>query len=453
MKPMSSLKLRLLIAGGYLIVITLAIAGLGIILLFEWQLERQVVDDLEVHINQIVAGLEHDDKGELRLQDLPTDPRFAQPYTGLYWQVTDMTGKPILRSRSLWTDIIVLPASSDGGLVVHRALAGGPRNHELLVLEGKIELPQGFDPAVVRVAIGFDRTWIDARLDIFVSEVLKYLGILALVLIVGGYLQVAFGLKPVMRVRDELAFIRSGKRERLSDTYPEELQPLADELNDLLDAQARNLDRARARAGDLAHGFKTQLAVLGSEIRQLRESGDTEAAERIESVADTMQRQVEREVTRARANALALSRNLRTNVTPIIEKLTATLSRTPHGESIPMTIDAPKVLTVAMDQQDLLEVLGNILENAIKWAKSSVSVTARRVDSQIVVVVNDDGPGIPPEKREQVLQRGVRLDMRTPGSGLGLDIVSELVSAYSGRIRLDESGGGGLCVELSLPAA
>jgi signal transduction histidine kinase len=450
---MGSLKLRLWIAGGYLIVITLAIAGLGIVLLFEWQLERQVVDDLEVHVNQIVAGLENDEAGQLKLQSPPTDARFLQPYTGLYWQIADADDNVILKSRSLWTDTIKLPESTGGGLVVHRELAEGPRNNALLVLEGLIDLPAGFQPPAVRVAIGFDRTWIDARLNIFVSEVLKYLGILALVLIVGGYLQVAFGLKPVMRVRDELASIRSGKRQRLGDTYPEELQPLADELNDLLDAQDRNLDRARARAGDLAHGFKTQLAVLGSEIRQLRDAGDSEAAERIESVADTMQRQVEREVTRARANALALSRNLRTNIKPIIEKLSKTLSRTPRGECIPMTIDAPEMLNVAMDQQDLLEVLGNILENAIKWAETSVNITARRDGSEIVLDISDDGPGIPEEKREQVLQRGVRLDMRKPGSGLGLDIVSELVSAYSGRVRLDVSRSGGLAVQLTLPAA
>jgi len=450
---MGSLKLRLWIAGGYLIVITLAIAALGIVLLFEWQLERQVVDDMEVHINQIVAGLENGKDGNLQMRVQPTDPRFFQPYTGLYWQITDMQDNVLLRSRSLWTDEIRLPESSGEGLVVHRELIGGPRNNELLVLEGMIELPQGFNPQNVRIAIGFDRTWINARISVFVSEVLKYLGILALVLIVGGYLQVAFGLKPVMRVRSELANIRTGERERLSDNYPEELQPLADELNDMLDAQDRNLSRARSRAGDLAHGFKTQLAVLGSEIRSLQDSGDREVAERIESVADTMQRQVEREVTRARANALALSRNLRTNIKPIIEKLCATLSRTPRGESVKMSIDSPARLNVAMDQQDFLEVLGNVLENAMKWAESAVSVKVHRDGSEIIVNVSDDGPGIPEEKREQVLQRGVRLDMRTPGSGLGLDIFSELVSAYSGRIQLLEADEGGLNVKLTLPAA
>ncbi len=450
---MGSLKLRLWIAGGYLIVITLAIAGLGIVLLFEWQLERQVVDDMEVHINQIVAGLEQDDEGNLQLRQQPTDPRFFQPYTGLYWQIADVRDDVLLRSRSLWTDDIKLPENSQPGLIVHKSLTAGPRNHQLLVLEGLIRLPDGFQQKNVRIAIGFDRGWIEARLSIFVSEMLKYLGILALVLIVGGYLQVAFGLKPVMRIRDEIAKIRSGGRERLSDTYPEELQPLANELNDLLDAQDRTLDRARARAGDLAHGFKTQLAVLSSEIRHLKEAGDLDAAERIESVADTMQRQVEREVTRARANALALSRNLRTNITPVVEKLCQTLSRTPRGETIPVKLEAPEILTVAMDQQDILEVLGNILENAIKFADSTVTVIAKRDEAEIILTVSDDGPGIPVERREDVLQRGVRLDMRKPGSGLGLDIVSELVTAYNGNVRLDESDKGGLMVRLALPAA
>ncbi len=450
---MGSLKLRLWIAGGYLIVITLAIATTGIVLLFQWLLEQQAVEDMELQFSQLVAEMVVDQNGQLLLRQQPVDPHLSQIDSRLFWQISDAEGRVLLRSQTLTNDTIELPEHFGDGLNVHRALPGGPNESGLLVIEGFVPLPDGFDPHLVRVAIGYDRTLIDARLDVIVSIVLEYIGILALVLIVGGYLQVAFGLKPVMRIRNEIAQIRAGNRDQLNERYPEELQPLADELNGLLDAQQINLEKARSRAGDLAHGFKTQLAVLSSEIRNLREAGDHPSAERIEQVADAMQRQVEREVTRARANALALSRNIRTDIAPVIRKLQAALARTPRGEEIPVTIETPAELNVAMDQQDFLEVLGNVLENALKWAKSAVRISADRQQSEIVLNVSDDGPGIPDEKREQVLQRGVRLDMRTPGTGLGLDIVSELVTAYGGRIRLAESDEGGLLVELALPAA
>lgn len=450
---MSSLKLRLWIAGGYLIVITLAIATTGIVLLFQWLLEQQAVEDMELQLGQLVAEMVIDRNGQLQLRRRPVGPPLSQIDARLFWQISDADGKVLLRSHTLGDSSISLPRHSGDGLRVHRALLGGPQDSELLVIEGFVPLPAGFTPHLVRVAIGYDRTRIDARLSIIISVVLEYIGVLALVLIVGGYLQVAFGLKPVMRIRDEIARIRTGDRDRLSEQYPEELQPLADELNGLLDAQQINLDKARSRAGDLAHGFKTQLAVLSSEIRSLREAGHHASAERVEQVANTMRLQVEREVTHARANALALSRSIRTDIGPIIRKLQAALARTPRGEAIPVTIDAPSELNVAMDQQDFLEILGNVLENALKWATSTVTISADRRDSEIVLNVSDDGPGIPDEKRQQVLQRGVRLDMRMPGTGLGLDIVSELVAAYGGRIRLAESDQGGLLVELALPAA
>ncbi len=450
---MGSLKLRLWIAGGYLIVITLAIATTGIVLLFKWLLEQQAVEDMEQQFGQLVAEMVVNKDGQLQLRQDPVDPHLSQVDSRLFWQISDQKGQVLLRSQTLAENVIELPEHSGDGLNVHRALPGGPNESGLLVIEGYVPLPDGFNPHLVRVAIGYDRTLIDARLDAIVSVVLEYIGILALVLIVGGYLQVAFGLKPVMRIRDEIAHIRAGNRNQLSERYPEELQPLADELNGLLDAQQVNLDKARSRAGDLAHGFKTQLAVLSSEIRSLHEAGDHTSAERIEQVANAMQRQVEREVTRARANALALSRNIRTDIAPVIRKLQAALARTPRGEEIPVTIDTPDQLKVAMDQQDFLEVLGNVLENALKWAKSAVRISANLQRSEIILNVSDDGPGIPDEKREQVLQRGVRLDMRTPGTGLGLDIVSELVAAYGGRIRLAQSDQGGLLVELALPAA
>ena len=269
-------------------------------------------------------------------------------------------------------------------------------------------------------------------------------------MLAAAWLQVRVGLRPLEALRRGIGAIRSGARARLLDDYPDEVTPLVEEVNTLLDAQDKAIERARASAGDLAHGLKTPLTVLGADARLLRARGEAEIAQDIEELALTMRRRIERALAKAR---LRRSRLAATELAPLIERLASTIRKTPSGEPLSWEIEVPPELRVAVDRDDLAELLGNILENAAKWAKSRVRASARAGAATVTIRIDDDGPGIPEADRQAVLERGVRLDQATAGSGLGLAIAGDVLEACAGTLSLEENPFGGLRAVIALPSA
>jgi signal transduction histidine kinase len=446
-----SLRLRLFAAAAAAVVLALGIATIGLWLLFERHVERRVVLELESDLRQLVSGVARDADAALQVRQLPAEPRFLEPLSGIYWQIAQQPNGQVLRSRSLWDTTLDLPPDVLGDGEVHQHLVRGPGGERVLAVERSVELPASLGGGRIRVAVAVHHAEITAAARDFGADLLPALGVLALVLTAAAWAQVTVGLRPLDSVRRRLGAVRAGQVARLGTSFPDEVRPLAAEVDHLLEAQEEAIARARARAADLAHGLKTPLTVLASTAEDLRERGDGVMADEVASVADGMRRHVERELVRARAGlpARGVPPQL---ILPVIERVVGVLRRTPRGHDLEWQIELDEHLSAAIDAQDLAEMLGNLAENAAKWASFTIRFTGNSDGNEMVVAVEDDGPGIPDDAIGTALLRGGRLDEAQPGTGLGLAIVSDLVEAYGGSLTLGRSPLGGLRAAIRLPA-
>jgi signal transduction histidine kinase len=260
-------------------------------------------------------------------------------------------------------------------------------------------------------------------------------------------LQIRFGLRPLRAMRSALAEIRAGRSGRLPETFPAEVQPVVSELNDLLDHDAAKLERARTQAGNLAHALKNPLTVIRNEAREVEGERGAILRDQVAVVSN----HVERYLVRARAAGGVLG--VRTEVEGTIEDLRFSMNLLHRDRDLDIRVSGAGGLFFRGDAHDLEEMLGNLIDNACKWARTRVTVSARRVDSHLVIAVEDDGPGVPEERHAEVLHRGRRLDETVAGSGLGLDIVQDIAELYHGSLTLGDSRIGGLRAQLDLPAA
>lgn len=447
-----SLRIRLLAAAAIVVSLVLVLAGFALAVVFERNVLRSIDIELDAYVEQLASILTRDENGHVIIDNELADPRFRQPYGGRYWQVSSEKGV-LLRSRSLWDTLLQIDEAPAPGAGVRRQDLAGPNRQTLytairsVILEQEPSAQQ--DESYVLVA-AMDRAEVDNINAKFNGDIVPALGVFAILLIAAAWVQVSVGLAPLEKVRTGLEAIRLGEARRLDAGVPSELQPLVAETNRLLDAQETALAKARARAGDLAHGLKTPLTALTMLADKLRSDGQAALAHDIEHQLQGLGRHVERELARSRIAAGA--QTARTLLAPTVSGLVKTISKLPRGDGIDWCIDSPAGLSAAVDEVDLAEILGNLMDNARKWTRSVVAITARRRDREIEVLVEDDGSGIPEDDRSRVLSRGIRLDERVPGSGLGLTIAKEIVEAYNGKLDLGHSDVGGLRVSLVLPA-
>jgi signal transduction histidine kinase len=439
-----SLRLRLIAGGMFAILIALAIAGGGLVLLFERHIARTLADDLDVHLKQLLAGIDVDAQGNIVLTQPPADPRFADPVSGLYWQISDVRGQ-ILRSRSLWDTTMTLPADEPAPGEVHQHEVQGPAGARMLVAERAVSLIAGDRRVAVRVAVAADFARVWAARSVFARDLAIALGLLGSVLAIATSIQVALGLRPLDALRRGIADIRTGRTRHLPAAVPAEVEPLVEEVNALVDAQAEEIDRSRQRAADLAHGLKTPLAALTADAARLHEGGEHAIARDIEAVAEAMSRHVDRELARARVRGRVLrGTDVSTELKPLVDSLIATLARTPAGKRVTFEHQIGENLRLPIDRTDLAEVLGNLLENAARHAGGLVRVTANPGLAGPPITIEDDGKGLSPSQLPRVLERGARLDERGEGAGLGLAIVQDVLDAYDWRLDLAGSDLGGL---------
>ena len=442
-----SLRWRLMVAGAVAVVLALGLAALGLAHLFGTHVERRALADLSVQLDRVLAGLARVD-GALAQVLPPADPRFEQPYSGLYWQIA--ADGAVLRSRSLWDVELALPVEDGADATRHNHLLIGPEGAEVLVLEQHVTLPASLGGGRARAAVALDMAELGAARRAFLRDMFPYLAVLGMVLIAAQWAQVTLGLKPLRRVGAEVSALRDGRRRRMGGDWPQEVQPLAAELDALLTAREADVERARGRAGDLAHGLKTPLQALMGEAARLRAADQAQAAEGIEVVVATMRAHVDRELARTR---IALhSRNARAGAAAVARSVVAVLQRTPGGQRLAWQVDVPDDLVLAIDAADLSEALGALAENAARHAAGRVEVGAVVMGAQARVTVRDDGPGLPADRRAAMMARGVRADETGPGTGLGLAIAAEIAEAAGGVLELEEAGPG-LSATLVLPLA
>jgi signal transduction histidine kinase len=444
-----SLRLRLLFAAAISIAVAMIVAGFGWVQLFERHVERRLDVELETHLQQLAAGIVFDAQDQPHLKQAPADPRFSQPYSGLYWQLQD-EDRVILRSRSLWEATLALPPDPLELGVVHQHEIDGPNGARLLVRERRLLYTAPGGKHTLRLAVALDHRELDRLTTDFASDLAPSLAILAAVLMLAAWLQVTVGLRPLEAVRRSLNEVRSARRRRLEGDFPEEVSPLVGEVNELLEAQEQTIARARAHAADLAHGLKTPLTVLAADAQRLRDKGEGEIAAELEDLADIMRRHVDRELARLRIGVKKGTGQAGADVRAAAEPIVRTLQRTPRGGTLHWTVDIANTPKAAVDAEDMAELLGNLLDNACKWARGAIWLHAA-ADSIVRIVIEDDGPGVPAQNLAELGQRGLRLDRRVQGTGQGLAIVSEIVEAYGGQLVIGRSERGGLRVEARLP--
>ena len=458
----ASLRLRLALAGAVAICLSLALAGWGLTLLFSAHVERRAVGELETHLDQVLGALEPGPGGALTLGNQPADPRFRQPYGGLYWQIDTPGGT--LRSRSLWDWQLSLPAlSPTDGLAVLDDLRT-PDGRRLLGVERSVVLSPSLGGDPVTILLAMDRTALSEATRDFAEDLLAYLGLLAVALIAAGWLQLRIGLRPLGELARRLSAIRTGDAERLGGNLPSEVRPLASDFDALLAAREAEMQAARRRAGDLAHGLKTPLQALLGESQRLRQAGQAPIAQSIDQIVDRMREHVDRELTRTRvASRAGAAGAAGSDVTAVIAQVVDVIERTPTGARLDWDISiaepgkpgpiASPPMQAALDPADLAEALGTLLENAARYAHRRVGVSARITPTgAIEIEARDDGPGLPESALTDLLDRGARLDQQSRNTGLGLAICRDITEGAGGSLMLENTHPG-LCARLTLPAA
>ena len=453
---MRSLRLRLVAGAVVGILLALTLAGFVLVGLFEAHVRDRYQKELDDHLLQLVALLALDPTGKSHLtQDLP-DPAFRRPFSGHYWQVRQ-GDRDLLRSRSLWDNILALPPTPPPAGQLRATQLTGPRQQRLLVIERLIELPAAAQRPL-RVAVAGETAVIDEAKRGFARVVVLSLASLGVLLAAASWLQIGAGLAPLRTLRHRLEDMRTGRSARVDGDYPVEVIGLVDDLNRLIDTQAREVERARINAAKLGHGLKTPLAVLAAEARSLRASGGASAAESIETEIDAMNAHVARALAAARAVGRRPAVGAKVDAMQVLDRLVSVMKRLPGGEHLAWTVSGSGALDrVPVHQRDLEELAGNLLDNARKWARTTISVAMARDGETLVLTVDDDGPSIPADRIEDVLARGIRLDRSVPGSGVGLAIVRDLADLHDGGLTLSQSPAGGLRAQvrlsLSAPAA
>ncbi len=451
-----SLARRLVILAVGWSVATVAIAAVAVALLFQQAALRRFDAGLSDLIDNLISGSTVEE-GQVLAPAL-TDQRALRAYSGRYWSIVEPVEgggmRTLVPSRSIWDSELKAPDDLPDRLKADPRKpvafdAPGLLTGERLRVVARWASLSGRDAPLIFIAAE-DRRPIDREVRNFFTATAIAVALLGAGLISAVVIQVRVGLRPLFRLGDQIAEVRRGKAERLEGDYPSELRPLADELNALVAHNQETVERQRTHVGNLAHALKTPISVMMTEASQR----PGPLAEVVSRQAEVMRQQVDHHLRRARAAARSQGQGERTSVAEVLDELARTLERIFRDKGLDIDWDAPDELWFAGERQDFMEIAGNAMENAGKFGNRRMRVRAVELGPErFRLTVEDDGPGLPPDRRAEVIQRGARLDESAPGSGLGLSIVDELARAYRGSLTLGQSGLGGLALTVELPRA
>jgi signal transduction histidine kinase len=452
----SSLARRLFLSATAVSVVALLLIGIVLSTIYRNAVERSLDRRVNVYLRNIVAEVANNPRPPLPEPETLGEPLFFIPASGWYWQIRRLgENSEIKMSRSSPAEGLPTLESqkvrlrTDG---LRLAYLPGPEGQRLRAVERMLDL--GDDGKFV-ITVSADAFEIDDEVSDFNYALVLTFAFICAVFIATVWFQVRYGLRPLSRISGDLAEIRSGRSERLDGQFPQEIAPLARELNALLESNREIVDRARTHVGNLAHALKTPISVLLNEANNAHGPAPDKMREQLSIMRD----QVTRHLERARIAARVAVVGSTVQVGPVIETLARTMEKIHRERDITIGTQINFPVRFRGEQQDLEEMTGNLVDNACKWAAGRVDIevffqSAPRLGgvSFFRVRVDDDGPGLPPAEREEVLRRGKRLDESKPGTGLGLSIVLELAKLYGGSLELSSSPLGGLRAELVLPA-
>ena len=451
-----SLTVRVLVFASIWTVIAFAAVALIISTLYRTSSERAFADLLRAHLNTVIEAVSIGDDGLLQGNPQLGNLKFSQPNSGWIWIVdpidagSKVTGRG-LTSPSIGGQALPLPAQFEiafDSQYIRTYRLIDPNENSILVAETEVELDGQGNAVRIRVSGNLDV--LEADVSSFINRMVIALLVTGIGTLVINMLVILFGLKPLDHVRASLEKIRNGDADQLDGEFPREIAPLASEVNALIDSNKRVVERSRMQVGNLAHSLKTPIAVMLNEARNLPK----EQADLVKSQVGSMQSQVTTYLDRARISAQRGSVLARTDVVPVIERLLRVMKKLNSHLDFELDVRSTETL-IGLEAQDFEEILGNLIENATRFADSKITISVKDLPNpmQLLVSVADNGTGLDDDDKKQALKRGQRLDETRPGSGLGLSIVGEIVQEYQGEFRLSDAEVGGLDAILYLPRA
>lgn len=447
----ASLAGRLLISAVVWSSVALVVGGVVLSFAFRSYVLSDVDKRLEILLDTLVGISEVAPSGEFRFNQPLADQRFMTPYSGWYWQVSEASMEPE-RSRSLW-DFALNSDHEQRTFALRYSIANGPDGQVLRLAEHDIILPEA--DRVFHYQVATDMAEVQAAIDRFNWLLFSALALILATVTLALVLQVSYGLRPLRQIRRDLADVRAGRSARLKGAdesrMPEDLMPLVDEINGLIDQNDKLLQRARTHVGNLAHALKTPLSIIQNAV----DGGEDEESRLIARQTKDIRVHVDHHLKRARIAGGGTGPGL--PVAERLEKLVRAVRVIAGDKKIETHVNCPPDISFDGEKEDFDELVGNIVDNAAKWAVSAVSLDVVRLDQglrrpMLEIRVEDDGPGVPADEREALFDRGTRLDEQVPGTGLGLAIVRDIADMYGGNVELSTAGLGGLAVIIMLPA-
>lgn len=438
-----SLKKRLLLGAGICSVVLILITGFAVQRYMHGYLRTELVSKLTLSLDELLSRLDFDtQQNRLSPIGVLSDPRFSQPYSGYYWQIQTQD-QVVRRSRSLWDTALKFEGlNSEFGLdFLH---VHGPADVDLMVVQQKVKLPdseQFYWVSVAQESEGLEQTLEGVNGSLAIGLGLLAVGVMVLIAI-----QLGWGLRPLGLLRRELGEIEAGDKTGFDNEYPQEIDPLVKDINKLLLHHQTLLERARTNAGNMAHALKTPLSIMQNELA----ADDSPRSAMLSAQLYKMRQQIEYHLS---ASQVAAKQLLGAKCSPFTQcqNAVSAFSRLYGGRNITARIRIDESVAVAVDARDFDEMAGNLIENAYKWAATTIDISATLAGDNLCIVIADDGPGMTESECDDVIKRGWRLDEQASGNGLGLSIVADMVEMYQGALALGRSPLGGLSASLLLP--
>ena len=444
---MRSLRIRFLITT--VLSIGLALMATAVILnnLFHTYFEARTQQELQTNLLLLTRNVGLDPDGQITITDL-SDPRFSQPLSGYYWQAQIEGADPIV-SPSFWATPLSPTRPETAGLVVFEDIESGS-NETLYAASWIVTFGEGANTQNVFLTIAFDHSQIDVYEEKFAFNTALWLAILGVALIFANWLQIRIGLRPVDHVHDEIQKIHKDPKSRLPDTYPTEIQPLASAVNELMETSDQTVKRARESASDLAHGLKTPLTILRAISEDIKPSNAQldrqKLYDEINIEINKMEHFVERELAKTRDSYNFANK---TPVLPVVDRLHSALIRIPKAQHIKWSIAVPETASAPFDEYDLTELLGNLLDNAIRHTHDQISISAAQIDQTCILSISDNGEGVDANEVTTILDRGTHRSGSPESTGIGLSIVRDMCQAHNCELTLNNQSDGGLRVCVS----
>lgn len=438
--------------------IVLPIVGVILVSLYRDTIEANFDSRLNQYMESLIADTSPDGGVNIVPPRNLEEPAFSEPLAGWYWEIRSSDGlPPNFKSNSLVSETLTLPSEVGIGpdeTESRRAFLLDPLKAPIRILEREITISQGNQQRRYIYAVAGDAFEIDNYVFGFTANLTIAFSVLGAGLLIATFFQVRYGLRPLRDISNELAAIRSGEASKLEGDPPEEIQPLQEELNALIQSNQAIIERARTHVGNLAHALKTPLSVITNEARER----DDCFAEKIAGQAELMREYITHHLSRAQVAARVSIVGGVTDVNETVTSLTNALTHIYSERNLRFEVDCPQNTKFRGEKQDLQEMVGNLLDNACKWAENKICIHVQVANSKqssgrtLTVLVDDDGPGLTKSELEAVVKRGKRLDENKPGSGLGLSIVADLSEMYNGNFELLQAPTGGVRAKLLLPS-